>query len=131
MPFRLEYCSGSYGTRLHALRMRIFARADQKCEECRVPDHRAVKRGPLNSWSYGPNWYSPDGTPPGAWKKLKGRKARKVRDVLIVLALYHLNCISADFREENLKALCQRCYRNYRKLHPEETRRELAAAVNA
>ena len=45
--------------------------------------------------------------------------ARRIR---LVLTIAHLNHISGDDRDENLKALCQWCHLNYDKAHHAETR---------
>lgn len=114
MPIRPEWRK-YYGKDWQALRMRILARARNRCEECGVPDRFRALRGPGNSWKVSTGrWWSKDGMPPKSWSRR--------RIVTIVLTIAHLNHHPQDNRQENLKALCQWCHLNYDKLHHAETR---------
>jgi hypothetical protein len=68
-------------------------------------------------WSYGCT----------VWRDHTGRRATPPRfsretRVRVICTVAHLNHVSGDDRDENLKFLCQWCHLNYDKLHHRETR---------
>jgi hypothetical protein len=100
--------------------LRILARAHHRCEQCGVPNHQRVERGPDGLWrsllSLRGKWHSPQGRVSAC------QLLADTREVRIVLTVAHLNHIAGDDRDENLLALCQWCHLNYDKLHHKETR---------
>ena len=105
-------------------RPRILKRAGDKCEQCGVPNHTEVKRvggcwlEVTVCWKLGATQVWMTCTRAALESKPEGR----IRKVRIVLTVAHLNHVSGDDRDENLKALCQWCHLNYDLLHHKETR---------
>ncbi len=91
------------------VRPRILERAGGRCEQCnKGPDRKrlVVVRDGSGRWlDKGLIWRGPDGDraedPP--------RRTRRYR-IHLVLTVAHLNHTPGDDRDENLKALCQRCH---------------------
>jgi hypothetical protein len=85
-------------------RPRILARAGNRCEQCRVPNHSQVTR--VAGW-----WVKLPGSlwrdDAGRWQYGSEIPAGQLRRVRIVLTIAHLNHTAGDNRGENLKALCQ------------------------
>jgi hypothetical protein len=102
------------GAAWQARRERLLARAGNKCERCRVPNGKVVERAHRDSWKHGEHWYSPDGFPPRAW--------RKVRTLRIVLTMAHLTHDPLRNDDEDLAMLCQWCHLNYDRHQHKETR---------
>ena len=115
-------------------RPRILARAGNKCEQCGVPNYKVAIRA-AGWWTLFEStpvvlkfWYNDTAaelvwTPPnGAAGGLHGFPRSICRLVVIVLTVAHLNHVSGDDRDENLKALCQWCHLNYDQTHHRETR---------
>lgn len=75
------------------IRAKILERAEDKCEFCGVENH-----------SYRLN-------------ENTGKMAR------IVLTIAHLNHNPSDCRDDNLRALCQRCHNRYDAKHRVKTRK--------
>lgn len=124
MPIRPEFRM-FYGTKWHTVtRPRILARAGNKCEQCRAPNHTLVHRihgawlQVKASWTDGilKLWFDGDGTPLS--RKPEGPR----RVVTIVLAVAHLNHVPGDDRDENLRAFCQWCHLHHDATHHAETR---------
>ena len=135
MPIRAELRK-FYGKEWRTVtRPRILERAENRCEQCLKPNGKVVEtvtfKGaggqPFMLWRSIRGWwgwmngkYSTTSATdeffggPG-WR----RRSRKVR---VVLTIAHLNHVSGDDRDENLKALCQWCHLNYDLLHHKETR---------
>lgn len=131
MPIRPEFRKFYRGPAWAETRRRILARAENKCEECEVPNHVTVLR------DYG--WWTPATLPATVFKFggtmyghslfelpwrcagafVRGGFPREAcRWVYIVLTIAHLNHTPGDDRDENLKALCQWCHlRNDRLQH--------------
>lgn len=74
--------------------LRIRERAGWRCEQCGVPNDARGYR-------------EPDGTFQETTEDAYGLQVRYIR---IVLTVAHLNHDPTDCRDENLKALCQRCH---------------------
>jgi 5-methylcytosine-specific restriction endonuclease McrA len=53
---------------------------------------------------------------------LRGKQWARARQIRVVLTMAHLNHISGDDKDENLKMLCQWCHLNYDRLHHHQTR---------
>ena len=97
------------------IRPRILARAGDRCETCGAPNHKIVIRyDRLPGW-----WFDiktgaavrPDGT---IETHVRGSEMpADYRLVRIVLTVAHLNHVSGDDRDENLKALCQGSHLRY------------------
>lgn len=105
------------------IRPRILKRAENCCENCRVPNHTSVKRiagtwrEQIVKWSgVTTRWRDTDGA------VLEKKPAGSQRTVYIVLTVAHLNHVSGDDRDKNLKALCQWCHLRYDQAHHRETR---------
>jgi hypothetical protein len=136
MPIRKELRQ-FYGREWRTVtRPRILARAGNRCEQCGKPNHCRVYvwKSSLPARQFHADQYwtlrkrdqewhycSLNGATgnfqlfgPGQW-----RQARRIR---VVLTIAHLNHVSGDDRDENLKALCQWCHLNYDKSHHAETR---------
>jgi len=123
MPIRPDemarYPGGSIRSReWGAIRERIRARADNRCEVCGVANHAVGGRDPLgrffpaiplNHDGLYVRW--PDaGT--GAWC-CDGRDVVRLRIIRIVCTVAHLNHRPEDCRDENLRFMCQRCHLRY------------------
>ena len=103
-----------------------------RCEQCRVPDHTDVIRAggwwaifDLEFW----NLRTTDGTKPLIWTPPSGARAQEhgfprliCRLVRIVITVAHVNHVSGDDRDENLKALCQWCHLSADAFHHHLTR---------
>ncbi len=91
------------------VRPRILERAGKRCEQCnKGPDRKQVivVRDRSGRWlDKGLIWRGPDGQ--RAEDPPRGRRRYKIR---LVLTVAHLNHQPGDDRDENLKALCQRCH---------------------
>ncbi len=110
-------------------RPRILARAGNRCEQCRVPNHAEVTR--VAGWWL--EWVLSWRSEPGRicwWRDVRGQihytplepPETKARTVRIVLTIAHLNHTAGDDREENLRALCQYCHLHHDLAHHRETR---------
>lgn len=109
------------------VRPRILARAENRCEQCGVPNHTEVTRV-LGFWlEEGASWalgtFRRWKTPKGAdWYEGHGDPLGRRRRVRIVLTVAHLNHKSGDDRDENLRAWCQWCHLHHDVVHHAETR---------
>ncbi len=132
MPIRPEL-RHFYGREWRTVvRPRILARAENKCELCRAPNHKDVLRA-FAWWTIGDRAaieYKHRADRPLTklvWRCEKAEQfacfpRESTRWVRIVLTVAHLNHQAGDDRDENLKALCQWCHLNYDKEHHAETR---------
>lgn len=110
MPIRREFRHHYRGAAWRAVRTRILARADDKCEACRVPNCAHILR--VSGWwldEHKALWFN------GAFVSQEGVTFGAVdidsaRLVKIVLTIAHLNHTPGDDRDHNLKALCQWCH---------------------
>jgi len=110
-------------------RPRILARAKNCCELCGVPNYKWVLRA-CGWWIERPElWFTKD-VITGPWHPpslpvhvtTHGFPLMICREVMIVLTVMHLNHISGDDRDDNLKAACQWCHLNYDLQHHAESR---------
>lgn len=79
------------------IRPRILARAKNCCEECGVENHRIIKRHENGKWEYITTFTS----------RLKFYGYTKV--ILTIAHLKH-DKLNWEVKDEDLKALCQRCH---------------------
>lgn len=126
MPIRAELRHFYTGPIWLSIRQRILTRADNRCEQCGKPNRETVMT--VSGGYCFMAWTLCDGA--AAWRDCYGKIVARVstsfapRFVRVVLTIAHLNHVSGDDRDENLKALCQWCHLNYDKLHHRETRAE-------
>jgi hypothetical protein len=120
MPIRADLRHFYRGPAWRATRECILARAKNRCEQCRVPNHASIERGSHGVWRL---IAAPTGTP---WRNTNGNQTTfepvDRHRTRIVLTIAHLNHIAGEDHDENLKALCQWCHLNYDKLHHKQTR---------
>jgi 5-methylcytosine-specific restriction endonuclease McrA len=92
MPIRPEL-RHFYGREWRTLiRPRILKRDNHRCAQCGVANYEVgIRDGPFFQ--------------PVPVRRRRGRKLTR-----IVLTIAHLNHIAGDDRDDNLKALCQRCH---------------------
>ena len=110
MPIRPDLRPFYRGPAWRATRERIRERAKDRCEQCGKPNGETVETitgaGAMCWRSVG-----------GPWRDQAGRRARaagvRPRTIRVVLTVAHLNHVSGDDRDENLKCLCQWCHLNY------------------
>lgn len=98
-------------------RPQILARARDKCECCKVPNHTEVFRasGMWRHIAVGAVWHRANG-------KVTTFQPATDHRVRIVLTIAHLNHISGDDRADNLKAMCQWCHLDYDRRHHQRSR---------
>ena len=104
-------------------RPRILKRAGNRCEQCRKPNGKTVIVLRRGDWLW---WRTPRSK---RWRNRNGEislapLAPPLGEyrVRVVLTIAHLNHVSRDDRDDNLKALCQWCHLHYDQLHHKETR---------
>lgn len=126
MPIRPELRE-FYGPHWRTVvRPRILSRAGNRCEQCNKPNGYQVETFTDRYWCR--MWWRPAGIKYASWRNFEGDftcvspPAAIVRTVKVVLTVAHLNHVSGDDRDDNLKALCQWCHLNYDKVHHAETR---------
>ena len=139
MPIRPELRKFYSGPGWKATRERIKARAGNCCEFCGVPNHKVV----LRAFS----WWTPASLPATVWKLGGALYGCRDSDILlpwrapgitepqwscflreccrwvgIVCTCAHLNHVSGDDRDENLRFLCQWCHLEHDVRFHHETR---------
>ena len=120
MPIRKELRHFYSTPEWQATRQRILARAQDRCEQCRAPNHTSVRR--YKGW-----WVDPDKL---YWRDERGAVAgytgsvrySQCRIVTIVLTIAHLNHTPGQDSDDNLQALCQWCHLHYDQPHHKLTR---------
>lgn len=108
------------------IRPRILKRAENKCEQCKVPNHELIAR--FNK--YPGFWFTldgeihgPDGSDRGMFRGSDPEFAEPDRLVKIVLTIAHLDHTPGHDADENLAALCQWCHLHHdQKLHVQSAR---------
>ena len=78
-------------------------RANNKCEFCEAPNGKYIKR-----WVHDAGYWVEEGS-----TEYNNPLEEWCRPIRVVLTVAHLNHIPMDCRDENLKALCQRCHLRY------------------
>lgn len=116
MPIKPEN-RGRYPKDWPAIRARILRRADHRCEFCGV--HNAALGGRLKGkWlkalPLGERWLGLEWPTPGttAWCS-DGEVSDRLRIIRIVLTIAHLDHTPENCKDDNLKALCQKCHLTY------------------
>ena len=124
MPIRPEL-RHHYGAAWKLVRAKILERAGNRCEWCRRPNRATTVVLPCGCW-FAPaegrcGEVTTIGRPDG---HVFGRTCSgSFRVAKTVLTVAHLNHVPGDDREENLRALCQRCHLRYdRQQHAESAR---------
>jgi cytochrome c1 len=90
-----------------AIRLAILDRAENRCEQCGVPNH-AWRNNATGQWTH-------DAGLAEAWRLDGDRTAR------IVLTIAHLDHTPEHTDPANLRALCQRCHNRHDAPHRRET----------
>ena len=105
------------------IRPRILTRAGNRCEQCQIENYQHVIRGIWHGKDayqkadgtilsgYDPSWLD-HSLSEGIDTENPGAKSHRV-----VLTIAHINHDVTDNRDENLKALCQRCHLRHDKDH--------------
>jgi hypothetical protein len=128
MPIRPENKS-RYPKDWKQVRERILARAENKCERCRVPNRASVARGAgRHAGTYmlydGRTFNDETGEALGM---SRGSEYDAGRGVEIVLTIAHLDHTPENSEPTNLQALCQQCHLRHDSKHHAETRKRAAA----
>lgn len=110
MPIRPEFRKFYQGPAWQATRAHILERADNKCEQCGVPDKTVVVRiAELPGW-----WFTMDGDAydeTGAHRGMfRGSEIPEPTFVKIMIGVAHLDHNPSNNADDNLKALCGRCH---------------------
>ena len=104
-----------------ARRARLIERAGNKCERCRVPNHKVVTRKGGWWWdSTGIRWCGPGKTGPRVYRHRDFPPP--YRRVSIVLTMAHLTHDPLRNDDADLAMLCQWCHLHYDRNQHRETR---------
>lgn len=110
------------------IRARILERADNKCEQCKLPNGAFVIRGDgKDAGTY--QLYDGDGEvyddETGAYLGVCRASEYSIKSMSkVVLTVAHLNHEPEDVRDENLRAWCQMHHLRYDAEHHAETARQ-------
>lgn len=133
MPIRPEN-QARYPKDWPAISRQIRERADQKCEECGVPNYEYGGRAPDGSWHkslpLGEKLLRLEWPQPGNYAMCKGWP-EPLRIVRIVLTVAHLDHQPENCDPSNLKAWCQRCHNRYDMAERRKGTAERARAARA
>jgi len=115
MPIKPEN-RARYPANWKEIRVRILNRADDKCEQCKVPNGEIVVRGTdRDSGTYmnqdAEVFDAENGEYLGQWRM--SDYYCNGNGVKIVLTIAHLDHVPEHCEDDNLKALCQRCHLAY------------------
>jgi len=96
------------------IRPRILKRANNCCEQCKVPNYETIERGKLNNiFVYqlmnGKIFSSENGEYLGE-NYVGSLKAAKLTKAILTIAHLDHDKENWDVKDERLKALCQRCH---------------------
>jgi 5-methylcytosine-specific restriction endonuclease McrA len=113
--------------------LRVRQRAANKCELCKAPNRKLVARGEGRDagtymLEHGAVFSEVDGTPLGVARGSEYVRSHLVR---IVLTVSHTNQDPTDNRDENLRALCQKCHLHHDKAQHQENARRTRLARKA
>lgn len=116
MPIRPEN-KARYPKDWSTISSQIRARADNKCEECGVPNYELGGRAPDGTWHkalpLGEKLLKLEWPAPGDHAWCSGYDLDPLRIVKIVLTVAHLDHQPENCAPENLKCWCQRCHNRY------------------
>lgn len=131
MPIRKHLRKFYRGAAWQATRDRILLRAAHSCEGCGKPNHATIQvmRDGSGRWCAGNprrgQWFGADAKPVARPSAADLRRCQRIR---VVLTIAHLNHLAGDDRDENLRALCQRCHLAHdQRWHLAQARRTRAA----
>jgi sugar phosphate isomerase/epimerase len=129
MPIRPELKQFYVGPEWLERRHRILNRAKNCCEQCGKPNTTVI-------WTF--TWKDPAGLHMAwrpaqrvvsEWRNEHGQvladkpsQATKMRGIVVILTVAHLNHDPEDNRDENLNALCQWCHLHYDQAHHKQSR---------
>lgn len=111
MPIKPEN-KAKYPPNWREISLRIRARANNCCEFCGIRNGAVGARDTHGDWHDESNI---DGMNSDVGIALFGSQVPKI--IRIVLTVAHLNHDEVDCRDENLRALCQRCHLTYDAQH--------------
>lgn len=126
MPIRADLRKFYAGAAWQAIRARILARAQNKCENCKRPNATVTEKTRDGFWRLDQS---------ARWRNANGKRqdpppTYAIRTSRCQLGVAHLNHNPADMSEGNLAALCQSCHlRHDQKHHYASYRRNRAARV--
>ncbi len=115
---------------LSEIRPKILKRAENKCEVCGVENYNIIFRCKYNDKEYyqmqNGNLYDAENSELAFTNTyyFELEPLNKDRAIKIILTIAHLNHNTSDNRDENLKAMCQRCHLRYDAKHHAETRKK-------
>jgi len=117
MPIRAEN-KNRYPKDWPEISRSIRARAENRCEDCGVPNYELGGRDIDGRWCKaqpkGTNGLGLDWPKPGEWSWCsRDGESKNLRIVKIVLTVAHLDHMPENCDPSNLKALCQRCHNMY------------------
>lgn len=109
-----------------AIRVRILQRADDKCEQCQVPNGQLIARGQgRDAGTYmlvgGTVFCDTTGEKLGI---CRGTDYHSKSFTKIVLTIAHMDHALVDHSDGNLKALCQKCHLGHDRQQHIESRRK-------
>lgn len=110
MPIREELRHLYRGPAWRAIRERILARADNRCERCRKPNRRPLSVTSGGIWfdEQQNAWCNDQGEPNSFC--YPGITGREVYVIYCVLTIAHLDHNPHNNADDNLLALCQHCH---------------------
>ncbi len=130
MPIRPDL-RHHYGPQwLKEIRPSILARANYRCEQCGKRNRTVVETVTCPFHELEPRMYWRELKRFNHWHNFEGQivnvifEAQRIREVLVVLTIAHLDHDPSNTDDKNLKALCQWCHLNYDRLHHAQTRAE-------
>lgn len=111
------------------IRPAILKRAGNCCEQCNIPNYIVILRGHYAGSEVfqdqdGNIYYAHNSVAMGSDYVGEVDPTCKNNYIKIVLTIAHLNHDINDNREENLKALCQRCHNRHDINHRKQNRKK-------
>ena len=124
MPIKPEN-RASYPANWKEIRAAILDRANNCCEQCKVPNRERIARGDGRfDGTYMMNdaeVYCADTGESLGQVRMSDYCVKNMVDIVLTIA--HLDHVPENCAPENLKALCQRCHLRYDAAHHAETAR--------